>query len=161
MCSIDNARARQRTTDDLSRSRISRRLVGRKWEASFSKASFSPRWRGFRTEVTGHACNAPPDQRTVHTGCANKHAPSRLDDERGKWERDRFELFLVFFFSSPSSSFFLILEYSDCIVDEVVLCEKFEKTTLTQRFVVKEYMKMSFLNYNLLRSFLFLRKENF
>lgn len=98
MCSIDNARARQRTTDDLSRSRISRRLVGRKWEASFSKASFSPRWRGFRTEVTGHACNAPPDQRTVHTGCANKHAPSRLDDERGKWERDRFELFLVFFF---------------------------------------------------------------
>lgn len=98
MCSIDNARARQRTTDDLSRSRISRRLVGRKWEASFSKASFSPRWRGFRTEVTGHACNAPPDQRTVHTGCANKHAPSRFDDERGKWERDRFELFLVFFF---------------------------------------------------------------
>lgn len=69
--------------------------------------------------------------------------------------------FSFFSFSSPSSSFFLILEYSDCIVDEVVLCEKFEKTTLTQRFVVKEYMKLSFLNYNLLRSFLFLRKENF
>lgn len=76
-------RARQRINDDLSRSRISRRLLGRKWGTSFSKASFSPRWRGFRTEVTGHACNEPPDQRTVHTGCANKHAPSRLDDERG------------------------------------------------------------------------------